>query len=46
MYEEDEEWLLVKADGEDGLVGYVPGNYVDQVSRRRVQLVHFIDSFN
>lgn len=36
MFDADEEWLLVKSDGENGLVGYVPGNYVEQVSKNRL----------
>lgn len=32
VYSKDEDWLLVQSQNEDGKVGYVPGNYVEEVS--------------
>lgn len=32
VYDKDEEWLLVASQSEEGRVGYVPGNYVEEVS--------------
>ncbi|KAH9938301.1 uncharacterized protein B0H18DRAFT_1205565 [Fomitopsis serialis] len=31
VYGEDEEWILVRKQSDDSKVGYVPGNYVDEV---------------
>lgn len=31
VYDKDEEWLLVQDPSEEGRVGYVPGNYVEEV---------------
>ena len=32
VYDKDEEWLLVASQSEEGRVGYIPGNYVEEVS--------------
>ena len=31
VYEKDDDWLLVKCERDGGKVGYVPGNYVEEV---------------
>ncbi|KAF8529197.1 hypothetical protein BU17DRAFT_36962 [Hysterangium stoloniferum] len=31
VYDQDEDWLLVKSERDGGKVGYVPGNYVEEV---------------
>ena len=31
VYDKDEEWLLVQDPSDEGRVGYVPGNYVEEV---------------
>ena len=33
VYGTDEDWLLVKSERDGGKVGYVPGNYVEEVRR-------------
>ena len=32
VFGKEEDWLLVQSQKEDGRVGYVPGNYVEEVS--------------
>lgn len=31
VYDKDEDWLLVSSTSEEGKIGYVPGNYVEEV---------------
>ncbi len=31
VYERDDDWILVASPTEEGRVGYVPGNYVEEV---------------
>lgn len=31
VYDKDEEWLLVSSASDEGRIGYVPGNYVEEV---------------
>ena len=31
VYDKEEEWYLVQSPSEEGRVGYVPGNYVEEV---------------
>lgn len=31
VYGEDEDWILVRRQADDSRVGYVPGNYVEEV---------------
>ena len=42
VYGKDEEWLLVQSQTDDSKVGYVPGNYVEEV--RRHTLLHILDT--
>ncbi|KAH9894467.1 hypothetical protein C8Q73DRAFT_695666 [Cubamyces lactineus] len=32
VYDKDEDWLLVASQSEEGRVGYIPGNYVEEFS--------------
>ncbi len=31
VYVQEEDWLLVSSRSEEGKIGYVPGNYVEEV---------------
>ena len=31
VYDQEEDWLLVSAEKEEGKVGFIPGNYVEEV---------------
>ena len=31
VYDEEDDWLLVQSDKEEARIGFVPGNYVEEV---------------
>lgn len=31
VYDQEDEWLLVQKENDEGKVGFVPGNYVEEV---------------
>lgn len=33
VYDKDDAWMLVRKESDDSRVGYVPGNYVEEVRR-------------
>lgn len=44
VYDKDDDWLLVKCERDGGKVGYVPGNYVEEVRFKKAFIV-VISSF-
>lgn len=41
VYDKDDDWLLVKCERDGGKVGYVPGNYVQEVWFHKPLLLYF-----
>lgn len=39
VYDQEDDWLLVKTERDGGLAGYVPANYVEEVRNRTLTMI-------